>query len=271
MKLFSFEKTYVASIVKRPSSQIRSPYVSDVLIEDAVSPIIAHSPSLGCCGLVDNGSTVRVTKKCNSKAKCKYQVVLATIRSKGHLVHIGVLPKSAEHIAHKALLHGLVKDLKVIHVETEKCFLNSRFDFYGITSDNNLFVCEVKTVPLADYFDGTAKERKQMDFSQCKYNEKVAYFPDGYRKLKTDPVSPRATKHVHELAQLKTMYPNWRCILLFVIQRKDVSSFQPSRLDPVYVDAVRKAVDKGVEVKTLQVRWTPHAAYYVRNDLPIHI
>ena len=31
------------------------------------------------------------------------------------------------------------------------------------------------------------------------FNEKIAYFPDGYRKNSTDVVSPRALKHIQEL------------------------------------------------------------------------
>ena len=31
---------------------------------------------------------------------------------------------------------------------------------------------------------------------------KIAYFPDGYRKTKKEPVSPRAIKHLHDLKSL---------------------------------------------------------------------
>ena len=62
---------------------------------------------------------------------------------------------------------------------------------------------EVKNVPLADYEDVTAKERAKMDFSGRDFNSKVAYFPDGYRKKTTDPVSPRALKHIRELTLIK--------------------------------------------------------------------
>ena len=39
-----------------------------------------------------------------------------------------------------------------------------------------------------------------MDFSDKKFNEKIAYFPDGYRKNKSTVVSERALKHINELA-----------------------------------------------------------------------
>ena len=45
------------TILKRPSKHCKSPYVADVLLEDG-SEIIAHAPSLGCCGLCEKDSTV---------------------------------------------------------------------------------------------------------------------------------------------------------------------------------------------------------------------
>lgn len=52
--------------------------------------------------------------------------------------------------------------------------------------------------------------------------------------------------------------------------KKEIT-FQPSRLDPTYLDAIRKAAKGGVLIKTIQVKWRKNKAYYVRNDLPIHL
>ena len=38
------------TIVKRPSKHCKSPYVADVVLENG-EEVIAHAPSLGCCGL----------------------------------------------------------------------------------------------------------------------------------------------------------------------------------------------------------------------------
>ena len=102
----------------------------------------------------------------------------------------------AEKIAHQAFLNNLVEGIKIKDIDTQKTFLNSRFDFYGHTHDNKEFICEVKSVPLADYVDGTAKEKAEMDITDKKWNEKIAYFPDGYRKSINEPISERAIKHV---------------------------------------------------------------------------
>ena len=117
---------------------------------------------------------------------------------------------------------------------------------------------EVKNVPLADYVDCTAKERKKMtnnQFDHLSYNEKIAYFPDGYRKNIKAPVSPRALKHLHDLSCL-SQQGTYRTIMCYVVQREDVSSFQPSVLDETYREAFYKARENGVEMYAIQFSWS---------------
>jgi DNA-binding sugar fermentation-stimulating protein len=129
---------------------------------------------------------------------------------------------------------------------------------------------EIKNVPLADYEDVCAKDRKKMNFEGRDFNSKVAYFPDGYRKKSTDPVSPRALKHIRELEAIHVSNPKIRCILCFVIQRADVNRFTTSVVDPEYKAAVKKAYESGVEILTLVVKWSRDgSAQFVCDDLPI--
>ncbi len=110
-----------------------------------------------------------------------------------------------------------------------------------------------------------------MSFDDRDINSKVAYFPDGYRKKSTDPVSPRALKHINELALIKGMSKT-RCIMCYVIQRTDVDRFQPSVIDPQYREAFKNAVNSGVEIITMVVQWTREGeAYFIKDDLFINI
>ena len=98
-------------------------------------------------------------------------------------------------------------------------------------------------------------------------NDKVAYFPDGYRKT-TDPISPRALKHVQELTKIRK-YSKVRCLLGFVIQRDDVSSFQASVIDPQYREAIQQAISLD-EIFALVIKWTENGdAYFVTDNLPV--
>jgi DNA-binding sugar fermentation-stimulating protein len=215
-------------VVKRPSKFIKTPYVADILLkkkEDInldinnsrnVDTVLGHTASLGCCGLADAGATILmapVKKKNKNKKKdeemvklsCEYRVYLSVILERDSEIIVGIYPKLAEELTEAALKSNLLSRLQnirryrretVLQVEGQ---IDSRFDFTGIDCNGIPFIMEVKNVPLADYEDITAKDRKKMCYDDRAIDSKVAYFPDGYRKKSVDPVSPRALKHIREL------------------------------------------------------------------------
>jgi DNA-binding sugar fermentation-stimulating protein len=266
-------------IVKRPSKICKTPYVADILDENGCE-VLGHTASLGCCGLADAGATIMMEENCNSNKKtvCNYKVQLSIFKERNTEIIIGINPKLAEELVESSIKNNLLKKLKnvqcwkretKIYVEGK---VDSRFDFTGIDENNIPFIMEVKNVPLADYEDITAKERKNLPiniYENRSIDSKVAYFPDGYRKKTVDPVSPRALKHIKELTLIKKESKT-RCIMCYVIQRTDVDRFQPSVIDPEYRSAVKEAIQAGVEIITLVVRWTKDGtAYFVKDDLPI--
>jgi len=263
------------TVLKRPSKYIKSPYVADVLLSEnnEEREILAHSASLGCCGLAEKNALV-LMKPCDEGKKCSHVIYLSIQKEDEHQVIIGIYPKLAERLAESALKGNFLSNLqnvkclkreKVIKIKDK---VDSRFDFSGIDCDGIPFLMEIKNVPLADYEDLPLKERNKIDFTGRAFNSKVAYFPDGYRKKSTDTISPRALKHIKELTIIRSE-TSVRTILCFVIQRNDVNRFQPSVIDPEYREAVRCAVEKGVEVMTMVVEWTSEGeAYFIRDDLP---
>ena len=70
--LFQTDEVYHGKILKRPSKLIKSPYVADVLLDD--KEILAHSPSLGCCGLADQEANVLMTKNKGKNVKTEYKI-----------------------------------------------------------------------------------------------------------------------------------------------------------------------------------------------------
>lgn len=269
-------------VIKRPSKHIKTPYVADIKICSSSDMILGHTASLGCCGLADVGATILMAPvpkihKDTDKLHCEYRVYLSVIREKEQEIIVGIYPKLAENLTESALKNNLLSKLlnvKSYRKETKMCvpgLVDSRFDFTGIDENEVPFIMEVKNVPLADYEDVTSKERKKMCFDDRDVNSKVAYFPDGYRKKSTDPVSPRALKHINELALIKSMSKT-RCIMCYVIQRTDVDRFQPSVIDPEYREAFKEAVKSGVEIITMVVQWTRDGeAYFIKDDLFINI
>jgi DNA-binding sugar fermentation-stimulating protein len=274
------------TIIKRPSKYIKTPYVADIKIQSLSDTVLGHTASLGCCGLADIGASILMTPVYKNKNKnsinsnklhCEYRVYLSVIREKDHEIIVGINPKLAEDLTESALKNNLLS--KLLNVKSHKRetkiyvqgLVDSRFDFTGIDENGIPFIMEVKNVPLADYEDITSKEKKKMDFEDREFNSKVAYFPDGYRKKTTDPVSPRALKHINELSLIKRMSKT-RCIMCYVIQRTDVDRFQPSVIDPVYREAFKLAINSGVEIITMVVQWTREGeAYFIKDDLIVNI
>jgi len=288
--LLRLENLIEGTVQKRPSKFIKTPYVADIIPFHEPSlntTVLGHTASLGCCGLADVGATILMApvpppKKLNKtndkeKLRCEYRVYLSVWKERGNEIIIGIHPKLAEDLVESALKQNcLSRLLNVQHYKRETAIyvegkVDSRFDFSGIDGNGLPFLMEVKNVPLADYEDITAKDRKSKCYDDREQNSKVAYFPDGYRKKSTDTVSPRALKHIRELTLVKRESKT-RCIMCYVIQRSDVEKFQPSIIDPEYREAVKEAVAGGVEIITLVVHWTKTGeAYFIRDDLPVNI
>jgi len=270
------------TIIKRPSKLIKTPYVADISSVHFKDTILGHTASLGCCGLSDKDSTILMaptpkTKKTTKKLSCEYKVYLSIVTDKKTEIIVGIHPKLAEDLTEIAIKNNLIKRLQNVKKYRRETSIyvdgkvDSRFDFSGIDTNGIPFIMEVKNVPLADYEDITAKERKTKCYDDRDVNSKIAYFPDGYRKKRTSTVSPRALKHIKELTLIKRESKT-RCIMCYVIQRTDVDRFQPSVIDPEYREAFAEALTAGVEIITLVIKWTKEGkAYFIRDDLPISL
>ena len=257
--LYSLPKSLVkAKVLSRPSKKIKSPYLADILIDD--KEYICHSAPLGCSGHIVEGSIVWVLEKENSKTKSTHQIYL--IEENGTL--IGCHPIVANKIGHKLLSKQLVLP-NIKNIVPENTINDCRFDFIA-KCDEKMTIIEVKSVPIADYFDGTSKEVQEYLKNNVEPTEKIAIFPycttAGKRKLSKEPLSERALKHVESLTNLSRSY---KCVLLFIVQRNDVSKFCITKLDPIYKDACKKALDSNVIIKAISVKWDTQHCYYEKE------
>uniref|UniRef100_A0A6C0DHH6 Sugar fermentation stimulation protein C-terminal domain-containing protein n=1 Tax=viral metagenome TaxID=1070528 RepID=A0A6C0DHH6_9ZZZZ len=294
--LFKLENLVSGEIIKRPSKIIKSPYVADAQISEKENEphILLHTASLGCCGLSDTGAKIQMAKINNDtttkkskdakdakhaketkhKPKCEYRAYLSIYNDD---TIIGIYPKLAEDIVEQSIVKNYLSRLQLkntssykretkIYVENK---VDSRFDFSGIDANGIPFIMEVKNVPLADFEDITSIQRKKKNYAGWDPKSKIAYFPDGYRKKTTDPVSPRALKHIHELTTIKKESIT-RCIMCYVIQRTDVNRFTISTIDAQYKAAVKSAIEAGVEIIIIVAKWEKTGeVYFVTDNLPL--
>jgi len=288
MLLLKLNDLIKVKIISRPSKICKTPYVADIQLPDDTI-VQAHTASLGCCGLCEKDCYVYASPMLSncpqSKSKvCTYKVYLAQIYEEKIINEkkyindqiIGVDPKLAETLVEKALIGNCFPTLQNIKKHRREASLaNSRFDFIGIDNNDSYFILEVKNVPLSDFADVNHIEKKKLirqnAFKNMIFNEKISYFPDGYRKTKGGIVSERALKHINELADI-TLSEIIRPIICFVIQRTDSGSFQASNIDPTYKASFNDALKKGVEVIVLMVKWNANGeANFVTCDLPVNL
>ena len=265
------ENVVRARVVSRPSKVVKSPYMADIMVDGGHTEELCHSPALGCAGIIVTGTQVIVTPKAGkSEAKSKYSLDLVDV---GPSI-IGVNPMMCNKMARKALEEGWIKDLpKFSHKEirAEVTVDESRFDFKCEKDGMNYFI-EVKGVPCACIEDipMTAKKKEAMMETINKAENKIAYFPDGYRKAKDEVISPRALKHVQHLTKLAAE-DNTVCVLLFVVQRQDCVVFQPTHNDPVYREAVYRAEQAGVRILANTVHWSQDGVARWGHLLPLNL
>ena len=259
--LYSLPKPLIkGKVLARPSKKVKSPYLADVLLLDTNKETLCHSAALGCSGHIVEGSLVWVLEKEASLAQSTHEIYLIEENE----VIIGCHPNVANKIAYRLLKNSMVLP-NTTNIISECTFNNSRFDFMCKSDDKVAFV-EVKSVPIADYIDGTSKEVSDYLKINPNSTEKIAIFPycttAGKRKLSKDPLSERALKHVMELTNIVN---SKKCTLLFIVQRTDVSKFCITKLDPLYKEACKKALDAGVLIKAISVCWDTQHCYYEKE------
>lgn len=250
----------LAVVVARPSKTVKTPYVADIMFADDPTIYQAHAPSLGCSGLVDVDSNVYVSEKTASKsdAKTTHTIYGTTIYGGWR---VGVNPMIANKAVRRIIETGLAsaRDFPIgSTVEQEVTVGDSRIDMKVTHSDGSISWVEVKNVPLAHYrnaSEGCKNYRAGAVPGSVEDDprSKIAIFPDGYRKNKTDAISPRATKHLENLMDRVREGDGAYC--LYLCQRADATRFEPASLDTIYSETFRRAQAAGVRMRCYVVEW----------------
>jgi hypothetical protein len=268
ISLFNVQKFHKALVINRPSKKIKSPYLADIKLFDENDnlmdeELMAHSPALGCCGLIAKDAIVYVTENNDENSKRKSKYTIYNVQISDPSIIIGVHPMSANTIFENILKNSVMKEFEnAKNIKREYKILNSRIDFYFEIGEKKIFL-EIKNVPLADHVDLDKKNKEKICYDPTKYNsyEKIAIFPDGYRKKSSDLISPRAYKHLEDLIEIQKNDKH-QTYLIYIVQRLDVKYFSPSILDKTYYDKVYEAIDNGVKIIPLSVVWEGENVYF---------
>ena len=242
------------TVLRRPSATIKSPYVADVQYDDG-RVALCHSPGLGCCGLVEKGRRIYVCKHATPK-KTECVAYVAECEDTTGTFYVGIHPMISQHVAQN-ILDTLTTDPVVW---TSEVVVNegTRIDYVGTKADGKKIYVEIKNAMVS------------REHSVCR-TDRRAIFPDGYRKSKTDTISPRAVKHAHMLRELLARDTTDSCYLIYTVPRADCrGGLTLNTTDPTYVSAVREAVCAGVCVRAYSFAYTLDGAVRLDRELPIY-
>ena len=196
-------------------------FIARVLLEG--EELTVHVKNTGRCReLLVPGAPVWLVRSDNPARKTAYDLV--AVEKAGRLINMDSQAPNAL-FAEWARAGHFVPGLTLLRPETT--WGNSRFDFYWEAGARRGFT-EVKGCTLEE--DGWT------------------YFPDA--------PTERGVKHLEELARARA--EGFEAAVCFVIQMADVDGFSTNdRTHPAFGEALRRAVDQGVEVLARQCAVSP--------------
>jgi len=212
-------------------------FLADVKL-DSGEIITAHCTNSGTMkSCLEDNAEVYLTPVNDPKRKTKFTWEMIKINNDW----IGINTGNPNKLAFEAVKNGKIEKLKgYTEVKREVKFDDSRFDVMARNEYETCFI-EVKNVTLKE--------------------EYYALFPDA--------VTTRGKKHLETLIKVKEQ--GMRAVMLYVIQRMDVSIFAPAiEIDPEYAKTLKKAYEKGVEIIPIQAKVTPEKIELIK-ELPFEL
>lgn len=205
-----------ASILKRYKR-----FLSDIELPSG-EVICAHVPNTGSMtSCWENGWDAYLSESNNPKRKLKYTLEMTHNGES----FISVNTSLTNKLVKEAIENKIIKEVKdYSQIKAEQKIFDSRIDFLLTGEGLPDTYIEVKNVTL-------------------KADKNLARFPDA--------VTTRGQKHIQDLIKIKAQ--GHRAIMLYVVNRTDVSLFEPAdEIDAEYGILLRKAVERGVEVLVYQ-------------------
>jgi sugar fermentation stimulation protein A len=213
-------------------------FLADVILDDGTKMTVycPNTGSMTSCSAP--GSKVLLSRSANEKRKYPYSLEMVRAGN----TWVGVNTGLTNRIVVEAIEQGKIKELdRVDSIKTEvKVSAGSRLDVMVEAAGKKTYI-EIKNCSMVV--------------------DKIAMFPDA--------VTARGTKHLYELAKL--VMQGHGGIIFYLVQRGDAEIFKPAaQVDPVYVNALKEVVSKGVEVLAYQAKVGP-SGIAVECSLPFSL
>lgn len=241
-----YEKIKQGIFISRPNR-----FVARVMIDGEEQ--IVHVKNTGRCKeILIPGTVVFMEDHIDNMRdrKTRFSLVAAEKRNLGQesIRLINIDSQAPNKAVYESLKDGLLRlpgllDLEdgTMLVKPEQTFQKSRFDFYLQNNGGMKAYIEVKGVTLE--------------------NDAIARFPDA--------PTERGVKHVYEL--IEAVKQGFSAYIIFVIQMKDVKSFEPNdTTHAAFGQALRDAEKKGVNILAFDCNVT-HDTMKIRQEVEINL
>lgn len=212
-------------------------FLADIRLDDG-SVVTAHCTNSGSMkSCLEDGAEVYLTPVNDPSRKTKFTWEMIKINGDW----VGINTANPNRLAYEAVLEGKIPGLEgYTKVVREMKYEDSRFDIFAENENEKCFI-----------------EVKNVTFKEGKY----ALFPDA--------VTTRGKKHLLTLTKVKA--EGMRAVMLYIIQRSDVSVFAPAKhIDPDYADTLNYAFKNGVEIIPIQAKVSPERIELM-NILPFEV
>ncbi len=199
-------------------------FLADVELLDGqvVTAHCTNSGSMKSC--LEPGAEVLLSKAADPNRKTQF--TWEQIKINGHWVGINTMHPNL--IVYEALKNNAIPGLTGYDdIAREVTVNDSRLDIVARNGYETAYI-EVKNVTYKD--------------------DEYARFPDA--------VTSRGLKHLHNLIRIRQA--GHRAVMVYVVQRADVSIFSPAfDIDPQYAEALKEAYRSGVEIFPVKCRISP--------------
>jgi len=212
-------------------------FLADIKLDtgEIITAHCTNSGSMKSC--LEEGASVYLSPVNDPKRKTRFTWEMIHINNGW----VGINTSTPNRLAYEYIVQGVIPGLTgYTQVTREVKFGDSRLDIMAQKPGETCFI-EVKNVTM-----------KEGD---------MALFPDA--------VTLRGQKHLKTLMELKEN--GIRAVMLYVVQRMDVSAFGPaSGIDPEYARLLLEAFNKGVEIIPIQIEVSPQG-FLFRKVLPVSL
>lgn len=220
-----------ATVLRRPSAYIRSPYVADIELDNGTLSQ-CYTPGLGCGGLVAPGRRIYVSENYDDSVKADW---IAQI-SEGLSTMIGI-HKPVVYQAIHSLLHKIHPDAEWTNNLIVKY---SRIDYVGYCPDGKKVYVQLKMV-LADP------------------TNRVILSPD------------QANAEIHILKSLIDHPETHSCHLLFVVPRPDCDAILIDPKEKVYHSNMIDALKKGMKHHAFTLEYDADGDVHYKKRIRIRL